>query len=638
MAKVQQEPIANKIAPFALKKIALAVVNDCNRCAGLRAKEAAAKREREKDAEERAAKRAREAELKAEQEAAKAKREAEEKRKAEGKAAKRSKTPPLPDDDTYILEEHFDPKDSQWLSRKRGGVCWICGEGDLGIVNGEDMAHLQGCEVCTRKIHKPCTRWARLQHETSNQVKWACLECLQAPPAKWKPMNTLSASSNREVNGTPTSTARVLFSAGGGNLAGAGTMNGIGRTGADRAAATPPVDLDSTVFDPNSGGLSEQDKLSIRVKTYVMWEPLPTGHPIETEHTQKGFGKMAYQNWKKTNVSLRDQSRGKMGLLAVGLTAEMRVSVGNVLLQFKEIRPRPHMTEKEVVQWIKSDPTYTWVKTIRDEVLLKALDSHFSVLDPEPFLAMRFPSNIPQVHSDGTVNYMTVAHNAFAEQWLNALSELRLGGWDESKTDLRLAYVKALEPCPTLHNEAACYRTEFHDFLISHLRAWTQKKASEQAADKQRRLQLQSTLLPAQQVASPAKKPADGQTKEQKDTRVLLSQVASLQNQVKQLKQSGGVVAAPTTKPAGAKFFCNGCGYDYVRDHRKIPCEPECVFEEHAEQNVGYKTGVPWPEGKRKLFWGNPEEYQKKYGKEMPERGKQYLAMIAKRKQEKKKA
>jgi len=225
-----------------------------------------------------------------------------------------------------------------------------------------------------------------------------------------------------------------------------------------------------------------------------MWEPLPAGHPIESEHTQKGFGKLAYSNWKKTNVSLRDQARGKMGLLAVGLTTEMRVSVGNVLLQFKEIRPRPQMTEKEVVDWIRSDPTYLWVKTIRDEVLLKALDSHFSVLDPEPFLAMRFPSNIPQMNADGTVNYMTVAHNAFAEQWLNALSELRMGGWDESMTDLRLAYVKALEPCPTLHNEAACYRTEYHDFLISHLRAWTQKKASEQAADKQRRLQLQSTL------------------------------------------------------------------------------------------------------------------------------------------------
>ena len=54
------------------------------------------------------------------------------------------------------------------------------------------------------------------------------------------------------------------------------------------------------------------------------------------------------------------------------------------------------------------------------------------------------------------------------------------------------------------------------------------------------------------------------------------------------------------------------------------------MFDEHAEQNTGYKTGTPWPPGKRKLFWGSPEEYQKKYGKEMPEKGKLYLEMRAK--------
>jgi hypothetical protein len=242
---------------------------------------------------------------------------------------------------------------------------------------------------------------------------------------------------------------------------------------------------------------------------------------------------------------------------------------------------------------------------------------------------MRFPSNIPQMNSDGTVNYMTVAHNAFAEQWLNALSELRMGGWDESMTNLRLAYVKALEACPTLHNEAACYRTESHDFLISYLRAWTQKKSSEQAADKQRRLQIQSTLPPT----SPVKRPAPGEAKESRDVKALKTQNAVLQNQVRQLKQGGGAAAAPTKKP---EFFCNGCGYTFFIDHRKVPCDPVCVFEEHAEQNVGYKTGVPWPPGKRKLFWGSPEDYRQKYGVEMPERGKQYLEMLAKRKKEKK--
>jgi hypothetical protein len=443
-----------------------------------------------KELEERAAKKARELELKAEQEAAKAKREAEEKAKAEERARRRPKTPPLTTDDSFFMEDTFDPKDSTWLSKRRGGLCYECGEGDLDIVDGVDMTCVQLCEVCNHKIHRHCTRWAKIQHETSKQVKWACWECLCAPPAKWKPLNAVRV--NVDATNTPADTARTLFPATNPGTAGTGrTASGDSARGSSaRSGAAPTPTLDLTVFDPDSAGLSEQDNLSVKLKAYVMWEPLPAGHPIESEHTQKGFGKLAYSNWKKTNVSLHDQARGKMGLLAVGLTTEMRVNVGNVLLQFKEIRPRLHMSEKEVVEWIRSDPTYFWVKTIRDEALLKALDSHFSVLDPEPFLAMRFPANVPQMNADGTVNYMTVAHNAFAEQWLNALSELRMGGWDESMTDLRLAYVKALEPYPTLHNEAACYRTEYHDFLISHLRAWTQKKASEQSADKQRRLQL----------------------------------------------------------------------------------------------------------------------------------------------------
>jgi hypothetical protein len=114
--------------------------------------------------------------------------------------------------------------------------------------------------------------------------------------------------------------------------------------------------------------------------------------------------------------------------------------------------------------------------------------------------------------------------------------------------------------------------------------------------------------------------------------KVLKSNIADLQNRVKQLSTSS------TSKPPAAWFFCNGCGYKWLKDHRNIPCDPVCVFEEHADQNVGYKTGVPWPDGKRKLFWGSPEEYQQKYGKEMPERGKQYLEMLARRKETKKKA
>jgi hypothetical protein len=272
------------------------------------------------------------------------------------------------------------------------------------------------------------------------------------------------SSAKASTTVTPCNPARSLFgSAAGGSSDIMGATNAIG---------TPVAN--STIFneDTTLEGLSEQDKLSFKVKAYVMWEPLPAGHKLtDPEHSSKGFGKLAYQNWKKTNISVKDQSRGKLGPLATALTTEMRVSVGNALLQCKEVRPKPHMTDEEVAQWIKSDPGYSWVKKLNDTILIKLLDTHFSVLDPDPFLAMRFPSNIPQMLPDGLVNYMTVPHSAFAEQWLNSLSELRQGGWDDSMTDLRQAYITALEPCPTLYNEAVRYRTSSHDLLISYMRS-----------------------------------------------------------------------------------------------------------------------------------------------------------------------
>jgi AhpD family alkylhydroperoxidase len=158
MAKVQGEAATSKLATFALRKIALAVVNDCSKCAALREKELAAKKEKEKELEERAAKKARELELKAEQEAAKAKKEAEEKAKTEERASRRPRTPPLPADDSFFMEDPFDPKDSAWLSKRRGGLCYECGEEDLGIVDGVDMTYVQLCEVCNRKIHRSCSR------------------------------------------------------------------------------------------------------------------------------------------------------------------------------------------------------------------------------------------------------------------------------------------------------------------------------------------------------------------------------------------------------------------------------------------------------------------------------------------------
>jgi hypothetical protein len=338
---------------------------------------------------------------------------------------------------------------------------------------------------------------------------------------------------------------------------------------------------------------------------------------------------VAYTNWKKINVQLRDQSHKKLGPLTNALSAEMRTSVGNILLKDEDMRPRPNMSSKEVSAWIKKSG-YDWVKAIPDEVLLRKLDTYFSVLESDPFLAMSFPTNVPHTNKDGSINYMANAHSAFADEWLHCLNELRQGGWDDSETDLRAAYIKALLPSPTLHNAAVCYATDSHDLLISHLRSWTQMMSSRQTPDSQRKEQLKKTLLEKGVTNStPPQPPSAGGSPQQKraepkGTAALRSEVKALQTQIKQLTQQPKVAPQEVAPPRN-KFLCNGCGYTYERDGRKIPCEEVCVFADHAEHNAGYKSGTPWPEGKRKLFWGSPEEYQKKYNKEMPEKGRAYL-------------
>jgi hypothetical protein len=630
--KVKNDKIAARLPSFALRKMALAVVNDCEKCGALRAQKAAAK----KDAEERAERKAREVASAASAEASrlqqKAAKEAQESRKRKEDEQRRSRTPPLPDDDDDLIPgEDFDLADSEWKSKKRSGHCWACGEGDMG----GDKQYIVDCEVCEHTFHKPCTKFAKVQHTKSREVRWACLGCVRTPPANWKLMTLPAKDAPRReslppATETPANVARHLFDApsgggsGGGGDGGGGGGNGGGGGGGGGGNGTPfPY---RTPNSERTEGLDKKARISYHVKPYEMWQGLPKGHSFVEEHPTKGFSKNAYMNWKRINVQLRDQSRGELGPLTNALSAEMRTSVGNILLTYDDVRPKRNMTSKEVSDWIRKEG-YSWVTSLTDGVLLKKLDTHFSVLESDPFLSMSFPANIPQMNEDQSVNYMTNAHSAFADEWLYALGELRAGGWDDSSTDLRQAYIKALAPSPTLFNAASCYKTDSHDLLISYLRSWTQQQSSRQASENHLRQQIKKSLLKAEAPAAGAKPttPASPQSKkETKDAAALRSEVRALQTQIKEMQH-----AAPTAKNSMI-FFCHGCGYEYVRDSRKIPCEEACVFEEHADHNTGYKSGVKWPQDKRKLFWGSPEEYQRKYGKEMPEKGKLYLQMRAK--------
>ena len=626
--KVTSNPGAQELPAWALKKIALAVVNDCPDCEQLRKQEQKAKAEAQERAKHVANIKAREAERKAEQEALRKKKEDEERAKRAKADAERPPTPTLPADDADkggMGDDEgnlgFDPSDSKWARKKGSGLCWHCGDGDDEEGN---RPLLYRCDVCDHPYHVPeCTRLAKITRKVGGKIqeKWSCRFCLRDLPATWK----VEAKTPRESSEAPGRTPAIAPRSGGGAAATPGSATRrLQFPAGDDVAPTP-----QSQNPPSTGGTGRD--LTMQIKSYELWHPLPENHPIgEEEHPTKGLGRTAYQSWKKTNVSLRDQYKdengtSKLGPLINALTTEMRVSVGNVLIQNPELHPKPDMAEEAIKLWLEGDPESKWVKKLSDKQLIRYLDAYFSVLDPEPFLSMKFPASVPSTTSDGDVNYCAISHNTFAEKWLNRLKDLRNGGWDDSSTDLRETYVSALETNPTLHDEARRYKTTSHDLLISHLRQWTQRRTSEQLSHKQRREQVKQRDGPAAPAAPAATPPVTPQR--DRNAGITTKEAKALRTQINQLQQQ--LQSRPDASAGADKmsFYCNGCGYRYSRDGRKIPCEPTCVFVDHAEHNQQYKNGAPWPADKPKLYWGTPEEYLKKHGKEMPEKGKIFVAM-----------
>jgi len=399
-----------------------------------------------------------------------------------------------------------------------------------------------------------------------------------------------------------------------------------------------------------------EDNLSMKIKNYVLWEPLPDDHVVsDVGHPTKGCNRIAYQNWKKINTGLSDQAKpskggpSRLGPLTNALTTEMRASVGNVLSKYPEVHPRPSMSDDDIRAWLRKDTAYEWVTKVNDATLIKLLDAHFSVLDPDPFLTMRFPANIPKVLPNGNPNYCAISHDTFAEKWLNRLADLRKGGWDESMTDLKQTYINALASNSILHGEASRYFTTSYELLISHMRQWTYQKWSQQQATDQQREQLSSEstakeappATPASTTTPASPRVDKGVT--QKEVKALRTELLQMKQQLQQRDQGGAAAGGGATAGGAASndktpFYCNGCGLTYSRDGRKVPCEQNCVFAEHAEHNKNYKAGTPWPQGKPKLTWGTPEEYKRKYGIEMPARGQQYLEMRAKYKRKREEA
>jgi hypothetical protein len=367
----------------------------------------------------------------------------------------------------------------------------------------------------------------------------------------------------------------------------------------------------------------------------------------EEGHPTLGFGKSAYINWKSVNEARRDQTEGRLGQITSSFSQGIRIDVGYSLLMDPDIRAGRSAEEIDLLT-TKTDPQFKWVTQVDEAKVLKALDAHFSVMDPGPFLAMKMPTSVNPRTKEGDVNYCAVSHGIFASKWLAALAELIAGGWDQSHTDLRLTYINALASNRTLFDQAQSYKTTSHTLLIAHMRTWTEQKTQQQKSDLEtkRRLDVED---PHSATTKPSAAPASGQASggggaansnsQQKaappakftgEAKALFSKMESELGKLRQemkAKESLKTKQAPPPRGVDAEneYFCHGCGHTFQKDGRRIPCAYNCVYNEHEEYNRGCMQGVAYPPGKARLEWGTPEEYLKRYKKNMPERAKRYV-------------
>ena len=656
---------ANKdsgIPAKAIARMALAIVEDCERCEELRAKVLAQKLKETLEEEQRKQRAsAQKAQLKAAEQNLELSRALIQEREAEaGKKVKekqrRERTPPLPSSDEEPdgrPRRSFNPADAKWDKKRGRAPCRGCGEGDVG---GEKQ-YIHYCEVCWTPYHEPCTAWERL-FARPQRLAWHCGPCV----AKHKGTRTL----RRDIDATsdpldsgraetpphprrgdaPSNPSNVTpsgkrtptpYGASGGGGGGDGSGDGGGGGGGDEG---------STPYSPLKFG--ENRKIGIKVENYQQWQPLPldTNEDTEDIHPTLGFGKAAYMNWKSVNEARRDQTEGRLGPITSSFTTSIRIDVGNTLLLDPDIRAGRSGEELDKLT-TTVDPQYKWVSQIPEGKVLKVLDSHFSVMDPGPFLAMKMSATINPRTKEGDVNYCAVSHGIFASKWLAALAELKAGGWDESHTDLRMTYINALASNRTLYDQALAYKTTSHTMLIAHMKQWTQQKTSQQKSDLEtkKRLNADNPRADSGKVA-PQPQTAPINTTNQKPIALgnkftgeakalfteMKAEMAALRNQIKE--QRGSFPAKQAAPPPGIddkkQFFCHGCGHTFSKDGRRIPCIHDCVYGEHPECNKNYKQGVAYPPGKERLEWGTPEQYLKRFGREMPERAKRYVASRAK--------
>ena len=359
--------------------------------------------------------------------------------------------------------------------------------------------------------------------------------------------------------------------------------------------AYPPTTVQKELDFSSGNTIATGEKVkgpTVQMKEYLVWDAIPKDWKptlkggIPQENPTHGWGKAAYQNWRRKNIGLRDThvaGSAARGPLCRAISPEIKTLVGTHLLLSPQKVSRfwtewnsERSEDENVKTWCEVDPLFSWVDKLDDKTLLQLLDPHFGVEKADTFLARKFVPELPACNPNGDINYHSLDFMRWSIEWQSDLTELqRTGGSSLAGIDLRQTLLNALQGCSLLHKHASVLQAPSAIMLVAMIRKWTAEKDAETSA----RMQERATLLDQKASGGGAAAPA----------KALHS---SAQGRDTPKSPSFKTPPSANLKICGRYdelYKCEGCG-NVWKSTRVVPCSPNCRYEEHPEFNKDWKT------------------------------------------------
>jgi hypothetical protein len=580
----------------------------------------------------------------------------------------------------------FKISDSRRDVKRPRGLCGECGKGQEG------GKWLYFCDDCGRGFHLLCPNWKHLRHPSGGPTWFSCNDCVELrnrDVAQGDESRDYREVSEEVEHGLAPVSSEASCSATGGALAaeakaGANRVEGDAVLASNTPAAPPTsnhgataisretrrpalvtptatpepssllqiygadpcrtgrpgIELDPGTTPSHPTTTGNKATPSMNVKDYFIWLPVPgdwapkqapgsksDSAKIHT-HPECGYSKVAYQNWRRKNVTQRDLVKAQgstLGPLVRGISAEMKVTIGRQFLREPELSwlwPKPVMTDNDIDLWVRADPDFTWVNQIPDETLLSLLDRRFGVKKPDLFLSRKFYEDLPTTDENGDVNYHADLFNRWATEWNTELMELQKSGCDLSHVDLRQTLLTAVSTYKLIHRQALQYNTQSVYLLLAHLCDWVFQEEDNILSARNKRASLvddkqqgdSTKFTPATKAVAPNRAGGGtaqtGPTKPNPTAQALLTQLTQIAQQLGADSSAGAGGTRPLPahlKPSSDpnKVNCRGCNNNWDKS-RSIPCYKGCKYYEHPEYNKECKT----KDGKQNpaLTWRNFRE------------------------------